>query len=66
MRRAVPLVPLLFLFLAAACGGDEKAEPTPTAATPTAAATPSPEAAAETLAFIRDGDVWLMNADGSN
>ncbi|MBI1886730.1 MAG: PD40 domain-containing protein [Chloroflexi bacterium] len=43
--------------------------PSPAAAprspTPTAAAT-STAVASETLAFIRDGDVWLINADGSN
>jgi len=31
----------------------------------TATASPSPEPV-ETLAFLRDGDIWLINADGTN
>ncbi len=65
MRYATVLVPLLAL-LALACGGGEEAQPTPTATVETLAPTPTAEPAAETLAFIRDGDVWLIDADGSN
>ena len=58
---------LLWLFLATAlvgaCGGD--GEPTATA-TPEPEATATPERAVEMLAFIRDGDVWLIAADGSD
>ena len=64
MRYVILLVPLLAL-LALACddGGEQVVTPTATAE-PDATATPGP--AAETLAFIRDGDVWLIDADGSN
>ena len=58
------LVPLLVALLALACGSGDA----PTAATPTPSApetTVAPESA-ETLAFIRDGDIWLIEADGSN
>ncbi len=56
-----------------ACGGGAQPTPTPTAEVqaPTPELTPTPEAAApeptvETLAFIDDGDIWLVDADGSN
>ena len=58
-----------------ACGGGQEAQPTPTPTAevqaPTPEPTPTPEAAApeptvETLAFIDDGDIWLVNADGNN
>ncbi len=32
---------------------------------PTAAPTATPEPAVQTLAFIQDGDLWLVNADGT-
>ncbi len=63
------------LALASACGGQEaQTTPTPTAevqaptpeSTATAAPTATPEPTVETLAFIQDGDIWLVNADGSN
>ena len=57
-----------------ACGGAEEAQPTRTptaevqapAPTATAAPTATPEPAVLTLAFIRDGDIWLVDAAGSN
>jgi len=56
-----------------ACGGSASLAPTPTAEVqaPTPEPTPTPEAAApepavQTLAFIDDGDIWLVNADGSD
>jgi len=68
------LAPLLTL-LAAACGDDGEAPedtptPSPAAEAPTrtpprtATASPTPKPV-ETLAFLRDGEVWLINADGS-
>ncbi len=65
----------LLLMLAACDGGGGSAQPPPTLTLtalpatltpppPTATATPEP--AVETLAFIRDGDIWLIDADGSN
>ena len=61
------------LILIACGGGDAKPTPTPTAevqaSTPEPTPTPeaaAPEPAVETLAFIRDGDIWLIDADGSN
>ena len=62
MRYVILLVPLLAL-LALACNGGGEAQPTATAE-PDATATPEP--ADETLALIRDGDVWLIDADGSD
>lgn len=60
------LASLLTLF-ALACGdGGGEAEPTSTAAPATPEATVTAEPAAETLAFLRDGDVWLIDADGGN
>ena len=69
MRYAILLVPLIALF-ALACD-DDGAEPSPTAtesalAEPTPDAATTPEATAETLAFLRDGDIWLIDADGGN
>ena len=58
-----------------ACGGGQEAQPTstPTAKVqaPTPELTPTPEAATpepavQTLAFIDDGDIWLVNADGTD
>ena len=54
MRLVILLIPLILLG-ASACGGDGEA-PEPTATTSPAAPTATPEAATETLAFIRDGD----------
>ena len=71
MRYAILLIALVALF-AVACNGDgEEGQPTPTASPaptattlpPTPTAIPEPT---ETLAFIRDGDIWLIDADGSN
>jgi len=64
MRYAVALVPFL-AFLTLSCGGDEETA-APTATASPVAPTATPEAAGQTLAFIRDGDVWLINASGSN
>ncbi len=65
MRYMIALATLI-AFLGLACGGGGgKPAPTQTAA-PTAAASPTAAPAAETLAFLRDGDVWLIDADGSN
>ncbi len=68
-------LPLLIApaLLAIACGGGSSPAPSPTPSpafvlpspTPEPTPTPTPEPAVETLAFIRDGDVWLINADGS-
>ena len=75
MRYVLWLTPLLAL-LALACGGGAGSgrTPTPTAEvqaptpepTATAAPTATPEPTVETLAFIHDGDIWLIDADGSN
>jgi hypothetical protein len=51
--------------LAIACGGTHEAAPTQTHA-PTPAASPTAAPAVETLAYIRDGDVWLIDSDRSN
>ena len=64
------LLVVALLSLAIACrGGGEEVQPTPTPAadrsSATAQPTPTPETVVETLAFLRDGDVWLVNADGS-
>lgn len=61
MRFFIPLSPL-FVVLALACGGGGEEGPTPT---PVVAVTPTAEAPAGTLAFLRDGDVLLVNADGT-
>ncbi len=65
MRYAVAIVPLLAFLIALACGGDEETGESTVTASPVAP-TATPEASAETLAFIRDGDIWLIGADGSN
>ncbi len=75
MRR-LPLhlgIALVALLTLACGGGGQTASPSPTAevqaptpeSTATAAPTATPEPAVETLAFIRDGDIWLVDADGS-
>ncbi len=74
MRYAILLVPLLALLaLLAACDGGEP-EPTPSPAVarptptpkPTAVPTPTPEPAVQRIAYIgTDGDIWIINADGS-
>ena len=67
----------LAALLAVACGGNGSSPtPTPTPSpspavvlpspTPEAMRTPTPEPAVETLAFVRDGDIWLIDADGRN
>ncbi len=75
MHRLATLIALALsaLLLAIACGGDGSTptpSPTPSPSvgqlSPTSEPTPTPEPAVETLAFIRDGDVWLINADGSD
>jgi len=65
-------MPVAALLLVAACGGDGEPATTPTASapalgTPSAGATavPSPSPQVETLAFVREGDIWLINAEGS-
>ncbi len=79
MQKSLPVAALAaaaagVLVSAAACGGGGEAQPTPTPTAevqaPTPEPTPTPEAATpepavETLAFIRDGDIWLVNADGT-
>ncbi len=81
-RRAHPLavIALCVAITLAACGG-VKGRPTSSATTeapgtprPPSVARPSPHAeltqtatpAVDTLAFIRDGDIWLNNADGTD
>ncbi|KKK95175.1 hypothetical protein LCGC14_2675460, partial [marine sediment metagenome] len=63
------------LILIACGGGGEEAQPTPTPTAevqaPTPKLTPTPEAATpepavQTLAFIDDGDIWLVDADGTD
>ncbi len=76
MRRLLlPLGIALVALLTLACGGGgPTASPSPTAEaqvptsepTVTAALTPTPEPALETLAFIDGGDLWLVNADISD
>jgi WD40 repeat protein len=63
------------LALASACGGGAGPGPTPTPTaevqaptpepTPTTVPTPTPEPAVEALAFISEGDIWLINAEGN-
>ena len=74
MRKLLLVSPFL-VALAVACGGGQEAQPTPTPTAevqaPTPELTPTPEAAApepavQTLAFIQDGDIWLVNADGTD
>ncbi len=67
MRYIVLLLPLIVLLAAACGGGDGSAQPTPIPTVeqppPTPTATVEP---AETLAFLRDGDIWLIRADGGD
>ena len=66
LRYALLAVSLLAI-IAFACDGDEEYGQPPQTLTreqPPPKATPEP--AAETLAFIRDGDIWLIDADGEN
>ena len=73
MRHPGLFIPVATLVVAVACGGgvDPAGSSTPSASS--ARATPSPKATpelngspqVETVAFIRDGDIWLINADGS-
>jgi hypothetical protein len=67
MRQVVVLA-LAFALLALACGGGGgQPEATATAQpTATALSSPMPAVTPETLAFLRDGDIWLIDADGSN
>ncbi len=64
-------LPLLIApaLLAIACGGDgasPASSPTPTPTEPAPTRTETPEPAVQRIAYIgSDGDVWLMNADGS-
>lgn len=69
------LLLIALALLALACGGDglpPASSPTPSPAvaqpspSPEATRTPTLEPLVEALAFIRDGDVWLINADGSD
>jgi hypothetical protein len=57
---------LLFLACNRAAEDGETLRPASSPATARASATlaPTPGPEAETLAFIRDGDLWLINADG--
>lgn len=74
MRTAAIATTLITItaFIALACAGGGSAQPTSrpiallatSTSPPTATATPEP--AAETLAFIRDGDIWMIDADGSD
>lgn len=68
MRGSLLPLALLLTFLAIACnGGGGQAQPTPTPSPAVARPSPTPtaEPAVETLAFIRDGDLWLIGADGT-
>ena len=61
MRYAIMLAPIVAVaFLA--CGGESSTQPTAT----TVQSSPTMEATAQTLAFFRNGDIWLIDADGSN
>ncbi len=75
--RSAIVAPLLLI--AGACGGDgdSGSQPTPTltltltalpatSTPPPPTATATPEPAVETLAFVRDGDIWLIGADGED
>ncbi|MDO8615372.1 MAG: hypothetical protein Q7T33_06495 [Dehalococcoidia bacterium] len=67
MRYAILLLVPLLALLALACeGGREEEQPTPSPAATSLSPTPTPAAAVDTLAFIRDGDIWLINADGTD
>ena len=77
MRRLLlPLGIAPVALLTLACGGGAGPVPTPTptvevqapTSEPTSTAAPpvTPEPTVETLAFIDDGDLWLVNADGSD
>ena len=66
MRYSPFVVSLLCMTLVACGGGSGKAQPTATpVVTETLVATSTPEPAAETLAFLRENDVWLVDADGT-
>ncbi len=54
------LVAVIVLFVA--CGGEQRPKPNGTSGKE---ATATPQLPAETLAFLRDGDVWLAAADGA-
>ncbi len=67
------IIAVLVVITAACGGGGEDAQPTSrpiallaTSTPPPPTATATPEPAAETLAFLRDGDIWLIGADGEN
>ena len=60
MRYAILSVLLLAIVVAVACGSGGSAQPTPTP--PASETTSTPEPAAETLAFLRDGDIWPLEA----
>ncbi len=64
MRHAVSLASLLVLF-AFSCGGDG-AVPVGSRPTVPPAGTSTPEVTAETLAFLGDGHIWLVEPDGNN
>jgi hypothetical protein len=69
MRYVIVPALLIATLLAFACdddGEETRATATPTAEIQTTTATATPEPAVETLAFIRDGDIWLIGADGSD
>ncbi len=74
MRHLITATLVVSILLLAACGGDgeptgtQNPSPSGTRATPRPKAIPepSPSPQVETLAFIREGDIWLINADGTD
>ena len=68
MKSLVAFVSFAAVLLASACGGGDGGQPgtpVPTATTAADGATPEAGAATGEIAFVRDNQIYVMNADGS-